>query len=1003
MFLAKPTGFQPLLSECCGVSLLAGFCLLAGGAGGPLAASPTNETGQYLLKNWTTADGLPDDTVRAIVESRSGYFWLGTALGLARFDGVRFKVFNYANTPSFFGDDIYWMHEDRRGVLWVSTRRGLFRYQDGAFDVTTLGPNAAPEYYLHPAEDKAGRVWFHDATRLLRWDGTNLAAVPLTGGNPELIYDICPAADGGLWLAGKTNLWRSRDGALEPVHATPSPQIITTAPDGQLWGVVGGRKLFKLSGGTWSEVADFGEERCGTVFAARNGDIWVGAGSRNRAFRLRGGIQTEINQSDGLEGNRAIGFCEDRDGNIWLGMNGAGVYRLREPRLKLYDRKHGLQALSLSSVGEDANGDIFVNVMGWTLHRFNGESFTPLTIPTDTEHYEGPTALMPAHAGGMWAGTYAGTLARIVDGKVVERIGGPLGTRALFTDRNGDLWRGTRVGGLEHFSGTNRTLYTTNDGLWLNDIHCLAQSPDGDIWAGTEDGLNRIEHGRITRFGISHGLGHRFISALAVDSRGTLWVGTLGGGLSGWNGSRFVTVSVREGLADDTVTQLIEDDHEHLWIGTRAGLMRVALDQLHGFLAGHHGVVTGTLIGRNEGLVRPDTWTQYQPASIKARDGRLWFCTRSGVVVIDPKDFTQPAAPPVVHIEEVEVDGEICSAHRKPVDTITIGPGAQRVQIRYTGISPSGSELVRFRYRLKGFDRDWVEAGPTRFANYAQVNPGRYEFAVRAANNDGVWNEAGATLALIFEPAFWQTNWFRGVVLVLFLGSGPAVYLWRVRRLERRRFAQEIFAHKLIDSQEQERQRIAAELHDSLGQNLLVIKNRAALALAQQDQPDKMAAQMGEVSALASAAIREVREIAQNLRPFQLDELGLTKSINAMVRKLAESTPITFHAQLNDLDGSLRPEFEIHFYRVVQECLSNVVKHSRATAATIQASRENHTLRLAITDDGCGFAVTSPEADLTAGAGLGNIAERVRTMGGEVRFDSHPGRGTRITIVLPVQ
>jgi signal transduction histidine kinase len=310
--------------------------------------------------------------------------------------------------------------------------------------------------------------------------------------------------------------------------------------------------------------------------------------------------------------------------------------------------------------------------------------------------------------------------------------------------------------------------------------------------------------------------------------------------------------------------------------------------------------------------------------------------------------------------------------------------------------------LVRFRYQLKGYDRDWVEAGRTRSVNYSQVRPGRYEFIVRAANNDGLWNETKDRLALFFEPAFWQTTWFRGLLVVLFLGSGSVLYLWRVRHLERRRAAQEAFSRKLIFSQEQERKRIAAELHDSLGQNLLVIKNRAALALTQKDQPEKMSAQMTEVSAMASNAIREVREIAQNLRPFQLDELGLTKSITAMVRKLADSSPIEFKTELDDIDRALPPEFEINFYRVLQECMNNIVKHSQATTASITLRRTDRNIHLTVTDNGRGFR---PEKVMTGNAhgfGLNNIAERARTMRGEITFISHPGGGTSVEVVVPV-
>jgi two-component system, sensor histidine kinase LadS len=239
--------------------------------------------------------------------------------------------------------------------------------------------------------------------------------------------------------------------------------------------------------------------------------------------------------------------------------------------------------------------------------------------------------------------------------------------------------------------------------------------------------------------------------------------------------------------------------------------------------------------------------------------------------------------------------------------------------------------------------------------------------------------------------------------VVSFAAVGPVFYFWRVRRLEARQAAQELFARQLIDSQEQERKRIAAELHDSLGQDLLVIKNRAALALAQRDQPHQMAAQIQEVSAMASAAIREVRSIAQNLRPFQIDELGLTKSIASMLRALGDSTSIRFQAELCEIDGALPPELEINFYRIVQECLNNIVKHSQARTATVQLYLEAGSLRLMISDDGRGFDPATISGATSGGFGLSNIAERARSLGGELLLRSRVGEGTRVEVVVPLQ
>lgn len=958
--------------------------------------------GEYLVRNWTTADGVPHNTVRAVIAARDGYLWMGTANGLARFDGVRFDVFNLANTPGLVSDDIFGLYEDRRGDLWMRTRRGLARRHEGRFEFLSLTNGGRAAVFWNFAEDIDGRLWLRGPDGLARWTGERIEQVPLPDSGPTNPVHLCAAPEGGVWLADRRGLWRYRDGRAELFPASPAPELIAAGRDGRVWGLSGRQGLFVLTNGVWSRVADFGNEYCTSLYLAPNGDVWVGSDSRAHAFRVRDGRVAEFGVELGLEGNRTLAFMQDTDGNMWIGANAGGLFRLRERRVRVYDRADGLEGLNTSSLAESHDGALMINVMGKTLHRFSGGRFQALRVASPEPAFGLPTAVAPARAGGVWAGTFYGQLRRVMDEREVERVGSEGGTRSLFTDREGRLWRGTRTEGIECFAGTNLTRFTTNEGLSFNNVYCFAQDRGGAVWAGTEQGLNRIEQDRVTRYGAADGLGHPFVSALCVDSRGTLWAGTLGGGLSAWNGTRFVTLTTREGLPHDTVEQLLEDDLGHLWLGTRLGLMRVALTELHDFIAGRARVVTGTLIGRDEGLLRPNFWTEYQPASLKTRDGRLWFCTGSGLVEIDPRRFARAAAAPIVHIEAVAVDGSLKSNLRDPESNLVIAPGSQRIEVRYTGISPSEPEQVRFRYRLLGYDRDWVEAGHTRFASYSKLPPGRYNFEVKAANNDGVWNETGAALALLVQPSFWQTRWFGGALAALGLGAILATHRWRIARLERRRAEQEAFSRKLIDSQEQERQRIAAELHDSLGQNLLVIKNRAALALTQQADPGKMVAQVREVSAMASAAVREVRDIAQNLRPFQIDELGLTKAVRAMARTLGDASGIEFTADLDDIDRVLPPEFEISFYRTVQECLNNIVKHSHAKTAVIGLCRDPDAIRVIISDDGQGFAPELLGKRSAPGFGLRNISERVRTMGGKLDIRTQPGAGTQVEIRVPV-
>ena len=953
----------------------------------------------YLLRNWTTADGLPDNTVRAIVETRDGYLWMGTANGLVRFDGIRFTTFDPANTPGLPTADVYGLTRDLQDGLWLTTRRGVLRYHDGKFTPMPRPQDGLQGGVFNIVADARGNVWMRSHTNLVRWTGERLEIAQPWPGGPESVHRITSASDGGLWFAARNGLWRVRDTKAELIAPGSAPELLAQGRDGRLWAIRGEAQLGLLEKEGWKAVAEL-PVRCRTLWVSSNNDVWLGADSAGRAFRWRQGELLEIGPAQGLQGNRAIDFAEDREGNIWLGMNGAGLYRLREKRLGVFDQQYGFGNTAMASVVEDAHGGIFASCMGHGAYRMGGERFEPLLPGIGNTSNRLTTALAPAASGGTWVGMFYDELPRIVDGRVVERIGSGSGTRSLLVDRTGDLWRGTRSAGVEHFSGSNVTRYAVSNGLSFNNVYSLAEDREGAIWAGTEEGLNRIHKGRITQFGRTDGLGHHFITTLCVDSRGTLWAGTLGGGLSGRTGGRFVTITVNDGLADDAVQQLIEDDLGNIWVGTRAGLMRVPVTMLHDFLNGRTRAIYGALVGRSEGLVRPSCWTEYQPAGIKARDGRLWICTGSGLVLIDPRRFDAPVPPPVVHIEEVKLDADPPMEVHGGIDSLEMPARAERLQVRYTGISPSDPELVRFRYRLVGYDRDWIEAGRVRFAHYAHVTPGGYQFEVQALNNHGVWSKP-AVLGLQVRPAYWQTAWFRGAVVLGTIGVLFAGYRGRVARLERRRADQEAFARRLIDSQEQDRRRIASELHDGLGQDLIVIKNRAALALTQMTASGPATAHLEEVSHMASAALQEVRAIAQNLRPYQIDQFGLTKAIASMVNQLAESSGIEFNCDLEPIDDALPAGLDIGFYRIAQECVNNVVKHSQARRATLQVRRNARTVNLTVTDEGCGFA-PNPSGP-PSGIGLRNIVERARAMRGDANIHSSPGRGTRVEVVIPVK
>jgi signal transduction histidine kinase len=323
------------------------------------------------------------------------------------------------------------------------------------------------------------------------------------------------------------------------------------------------------------------------------------------------------------------------------------------------------------------------------------------------------------------------------------------------------------------------------------------------------------------------------------------------------------------------------------------------------------------------------------------------------------------------------------------------------LEIRYTGLSFIKPEQIRFRYRLEGLDENWTEAGERRAAIYPYLPPGRYRFRVIAANSDNVWNDQGASLEIIVLPPFYRTWLFLILAFFAVAALGYLIFWRRVAQIKLKHAAELAFSRRLIDSQEQERKRFASEMHDGLGQSLVIIKNRARLSLKQSDKKEAMLDHLENISATASHAIEEAKEIAFNLRPHLLDRLGLTKTIESMLGKVFSACDIEFEAEIDMIDGVLEKDSEILLYRIVQECANNIVKHSQAEKAVLKIERDDHNLTIKISDNGRGFDSSEGENDLSKRSfGLVGIAERTRLLGGKLNIESQLGQGTHVLIII---
>ncbi len=990
--------------------------LFLGGAFCGRAESPPPATkdlqSEYVVDNWQTEDGLPDNFINDVARSADGYLWIATFNGLARFNGLEFTTFDPQNAPQLESRSVTQFTKDAEERLWIFCENGaLSCWSGGRF------------------EDFTGKKWPSEGIRLVRDDGHGGVWL----GIGRALYKLSDASFDE--VSGKGNIF-ANFGHVTDIHgrcwevksnclcclnadenaAAPIPDYraqgwrLLASRDGGIWMM--SDRVRKFRDGVWSDFGLTGTDSINSYCEDHNGNLWAGT-DFGQVWRIStNGVFDRFRLAGVKSSQLGRGLCEDSEGNIWLGTGGNGLFRLKPKVFKVYSSQQGLTSDLVRSVTQDREGHVLfatVNSVDW-LRSSAEERAAARGLDVVL-----PWEVLAVRDGSLFVGTFAEGLYHLgCDGswtRFTNSAMNPPPINVVFQEHDGTVDLGTPKG-LWRWNSNCIAPAGMPPGLKNADVRALAQDSSGNLYAGLESGgmLRRTEKGW-EQWTTNEGLSENHVRCLWIDNDNVVWIGMQRNGLSRFDGNTFFNYTNGHsggGASFDlpaTITALIGDDEGCLWMASNRGVHRAERDQLNRVAAGKLPAPNVIHFDRSDGMGSSECTDDHQPSVCRTSDGRLWFATTFGVSVVDPASLPLNATPPQVRIEEALIDDrpawptEQSKAGHAETQALRVPPEHSRLEFRFTALSLKAPSRNRYRFRLVGFESEWEEAGARRTAFYKQVPPGDYEFKVAACNDNGVWNQQGASLAVVVVPPWWKAapvQWCAAIA------AGMAIfgaYRLRVQSLLRKTAAQQEFSRKLIESQELERQRIAGELHDSLGQSLLVIKSRALLALRDPALPQRARDELEALTTVAGSAIGEARQIAHNLRPFQLDELGLTRAIRGMITNVSGASAIEITHDLAELEGAFPPDQEINVYRIIQELLNNVMKHAQASKARVTMEMDAGRVRLQVHDNGRGFEAEKRDV---AGFGMRAISERVRILGGEWSVQSTPGEGATTVVILPV-
>jgi len=973
-----------------------------------VAPSTVSATSLDLLQHqsWRARDGAPAE-VTSLAQTRDGYLWLGTSAGLFRFNGVDFESLEQAFNISLLSNDVCALLASGDGGLWVGYRFGgvshiregkITHYHSKRTDGKLFPGNGSTRWLV---EDSDGAIWATgSALSVFRNNQWQVADRALPRGNTSGMY---ADRQGGVWAGlGDGIYWKQKGReSFKKVSERAALTFFAQGPDGFVWALTYGNGFTRFDPSSGAQTDPPAALRKmltnGRIIFDRNGNLWSASTDAplyrierdvilgSAAQAANGTALESMTQRSGLSGGVVGAVMEDREGNIWVGTSG-GLDKFRSARVQRLRLPGDHDAVSLALAAAD-DGKVWLadSVAGLFIA---GEKIQPAdgSLKTVTLAYRAPS-------GRLWLGNEQALWLR--DNGKLQRIEWPIRSprmtpQAAVEEESGALWISFAFDGVYRlyqgkweektpiFKGGNTTAFA------------MARDTFGAVWISYgADTLYRVNGGDAQRFSDEAGLRLGKVLAITPAQEG-LWFGGTDAVMH-YDGRAFRPLHGVNSHAFKGVSGIVATANGDLWLNSDDGIVHIKAAALSRWRASPSFGVNFELLNAFDGAVGKPAHARPLPTALQASDGRLWFTTGEHALVVDPATPYANALPPPVSITQVAIDG----AKVLPGAPIVVPSDAQRIEIDFAGLSLAIPERNRYRYRLIGVERDWINVSARRSVAYTNLAPGDYVFEVMASNNDGVWSETAAQLRFNVQPAFHQTWWFRGAALLSF-----GLALWLLHHLRMQVITQRI--SERLQSQQIERVRIARELHDTLLQGVGSLSLMVHSAINKIDREHPVVPFLSNGLKQAESVIAEGRERVVRLRvdvetgDILIDELGM------LGLDLTAGCKTRFSLVVRGQTRPIERQIADECRSVAREAIWNAVQHAHAASISLQVEFSRRALTLRIHDDGCGIAA----AVLASGGreghwGMPGMRERAERVGGRLLIQVCDG--TRVVLSVPAR